>query len=111
MTGDSSLTTNLACASCGAPLTPESGAVRVTCAYCKAVNDVASPGAVRVAKRLEAAGIRVPDRVMSLDEIEADIAQRQAAERERLRTARIVAAALGVAFLIVLGVILLVSNS
>ena len=103
-------TTNLACATCGAPLTPPASEVRVTCAYCGAVNDIASPGAVRVAKKLEAAGIRVPNWIMSIEAIEAGIAARNDAERDRLRTATILAAVFAVVFLIVLGVVLLIAN-
>jgi LSD1 subclass zinc finger protein len=95
------LTTTVTCASCGAPLSPEQ-AVRVRCEFCGAVNDVAAPQVVAVAQKLNRLGIRVPDRIMSVEDIEADLASRQAAEREKRRTALIVCAVLVVVFGLVL---------
>jgi hypothetical protein len=80
----------------------------VTCSFCGRVNDVASANVVAVARRLEQAGIRVPDRLMSREDIEADIARRQADERDKRRTALIVAGVLSGIFLAVLGFVLLV---
>jgi hypothetical protein len=72
--------------------------VRVSCSYCGAVNDVASPGAVRVARELERLRIRLPDRSLTVVQIEADFAERAAAERARLRTVWILALALSIVF-------------
>ncbi|MEZ4371483.1 MAG: hypothetical protein R3B07_11690 [Polyangiaceae bacterium] len=70
----------ISCTSCGGPLTPEGNQVRVTCPYCKAVNEIASAGAVKVAKQLDALGIRVPERPRTLDQIHEEISERQRAE-------------------------------
>jgi LSD1 subclass zinc finger protein len=102
-------TAQIACASCGGPLTPE-GAIRVTCTYCGFVNDVASKGAVKVAKKLDALGIRVPDHPMSIADIEAELAERKAAEDEKRRTAIIIASVMSVLFVIVLAVVLIATS-
>jgi uncharacterized Zn finger protein (UPF0148 family) len=102
-------TTRIACASCGAPLDPSAG-VRIACPYCGTVNDVASKGAVQVANRLEQLGVRVPERPMSISDIEAELAERAAAERERRRTAILVAGVAGVLFTLVLAAILIAAS-
>jgi hypothetical protein len=102
-------TTDIVCASCGGPLDPAAG-IRVSCAYCGTVNDVASKGAVQVAKKLEQIGVRLPERPMSVADIEAELAERAAAEKERLRTARIIAAVAAVIFVAVLAAILIAAS-
>jgi hypothetical protein len=101
MAGDAQ-TTGLGCTACGAPLAPQGNAVRVSCSYCGAINEIASAGAVRVAKKLEQFGIRVPERPMTIEEIEAELAGHRNAERERRRMALIVATVVALAVVLVL---------
>jgi hypothetical protein len=65
--------------------------VRVRCTYCGATNDIASAGAVQVARKLDQLGIRVPERPMTIDEIEDRLAQMEAKKRDERRMALIVA--------------------
>jgi hypothetical protein len=80
----------LACASCGAPLAPEPRQVRVTCRYCGAASDIASEAALRLAGQL-AGKIRVAPKLMSVEDIEADIREREQRRRSQQRHALIVA--------------------
>jgi len=100
-------TTDLACSGCGGPLKVAGNEVRVACPFCGAMNDIASEGAVRVAKKLDQLGIRVPERPMSVSDIEAKLARKAAEERAKRRTALIVATVLSVVFLVILGAVLL----
>lgn len=98
--------TQVTCRGCGGPLRPE-GRVRVTCTYCNTVNDIASAGAVRVAKKLEALNIRVPDNPMTLADIEEELARKDRAKREQLRMQLIVAGVvIGLAALIAMLMVL-----
>ncbi|MCB9582102.1 MAG: hypothetical protein H6717_34020 [Polyangiaceae bacterium] len=84
--------------------------VRVACPFCGAMNDIASEGTVRVAKKLEQLGIRVPERPMSVSDIEADFARKAAEERQKRRTAIFVAPVLTAVFLVILFVVLLAAS-
>ena len=64
--------------------------VRVTCGFCGVANDIASVGAVRVARRLEQLGVKVPERPMRVSDIEEHFAEQAAVEREKRRMAFIV---------------------
>jgi LSD1 subclass zinc finger protein len=79
------------CNGCGAPLAPAPGSVRATCSYCGATSDVASEGALALAEKLKGK-IRVAPRLMTLDEIEADIDERERQKRAASRHAMMVAA-------------------
>jgi predicted RNA-binding Zn-ribbon protein involved in translation (DUF1610 family) len=103
-------TTDLACSGCGGPLKATGNEVRVTCPFCGAMNDIASEGAVRVAKKLDQLGIRVPERPMSVSDIEADFARKAAEENAKRRTAIIVAAVLSAVFLVILFAVLLAAS-
>lgn len=97
----------ISCSSCGGPLTPERNEVRVTCPYCRAVNDIASAGAVKVARRLDALGIRMPENPMTLDQIHEEINERAQAERAaRRHNVTVALIVLGVVALLVLALAL-----
>ena len=98
-------TTQVLCAGCGGPLTPDS-LPRVTCRFCGTVNDLASPKAVAIGQKLEKLGIRVPSHGMSSEEIAADIASREAERRAKLRTARILALVISIVFCLVMALVL-----
>ena len=92
----------LVCSHCGGPLHPEPNAVRVTCSYCATVTEVVSETTQKLARQVEALGIRLPERVMTTEEIEEGFRQREREERERRRTALIIAAVLVPLFLLFL---------
>ncbi|MEJ7729102.1 MAG: hypothetical protein WKG00_07800 [Polyangiaceae bacterium] len=97
----------LACPSCGAPLTPASHEVRVRCAHCGATVDVTSEGVARAAAALQRAGIRVPDKPMTMEEIHAKIAVREGAARAARKRAIVVSSVcLGVAAAVALALVL-----
>jgi LSD1 subclass zinc finger protein len=98
-------TSVVSCQGCGAPLEPEAGAMRATCSYCGAVNDIASEGALKLAEKL-AGKIRVAPRLMTVDEISAQIAEREEAKEAERRHAIRVATVLGIVFVLVLGLVL-----
>jgi LSD1 subclass zinc finger protein len=87
----------VACTSCGGPLMPQGNAVRVRCTFCGATNDIASAGAVQVARTLDRFGIRVPENPMTIAQIEEELARGEAKKREARRMGIIVAM---VAFLV-----------
>jgi hypothetical protein len=84
-------TQGIHCTACGGPLAPQGNAVRVRCTYCGTTNDVASAGAVQVARKLDALGIRVPERPMTIEQIEEELASGAAKKEAERRTAIIVA--------------------
>ena len=91
----------IACPACGAPLAPEPSAVRALCGHCGTTSELATEGTLRVARALAKAGIRMPTNPMSIDDIEAEIRERDQAARARQQAALIM---VGVA-LAVLGVV------
>lgn len=103
-------TQGIACTACGAPLAPQGNAVRVRCTYCGATNDIASAGAVQVARKLDQLGIRVPERPMTIAQIEERLAADEAKKRDERRTAIIVACVLSGIFLVVLLIVLVATS-
>jgi uncharacterized Zn finger protein (UPF0148 family) len=97
----------LSCPACGGPLRPAASSARVICGHCGTVSEIASEGALRVAKVLERAGIRMPERPMTIDQIEDDLREREQAVEMRRKTAIVVA----VAILVVVGGVVLLSLS
>jgi len=100
-----------ACPNCGAPLDPGPHDVRARCAHCGTAVDVTSEGGARVASALQRAGIRVAAQPMTQDDIAARLAEQAAAEQAKLRQARVIALVVSVLFLVVLGVVLLVTST
>lgn len=80
------------CPGCGAPLRPEAQAARVTCAHCGTVSEMATEGAMKVARVLEKHGLRMPEKPMSISEIEDEIRERDAVATMQRQTATIMAA-------------------
>jgi hypothetical protein len=81
--------------------------VRVRCAHCGTTVDVTSEAVTRAAAALQRAGIRVPDKPMTLEDIHAKIAAREAAAREARNRAIVVSAVcLGIAAVLVLALAL-----
>jgi hypothetical protein len=96
----------LQCPTCGGPLDPAASEIRTRCPFCGAAVNLASAGALRVASTLDRLGIRVPDKPMTVDQIEEEIAERERARRMQLRDAAIVAAVLlGVAVVVGLALV------
>ena len=94
----------LTCPRCGAPLTPDAHAVRVTCGHCQAAIDVTSEGAARLAVALESAGVKVASRPMTRDEIDAEVERRQAEEHARVTRERLLGLVLVLVAFAALGV-------
>jgi hypothetical protein len=86
--------TGLSCSKCGGPLEPPLEASRVDCRYCGTPNELASAGAVKVAKVLEGHGIRVPEKPRALADIEEELAARDAQREKERHTAIALAAVL-----------------
>ena len=99
------------CPRCGAPLTPGARDVRVCCAHCGATVDLTSEGVARVAAAIERAGIRVAGQPMTMTDIHAELAEREAAARAKRRQALILAAVFCVIIAALLGALLLSSNA
>jgi LSD1 subclass zinc finger protein len=102
-------TTKIECGECGAPLSPGPSQVRVECTHCHTVNEIASVGAVRVAKKLEQHGIRVPENPMTLDQIHEHFDAVEAERREKMKTQAIVIGVL-VALAVIVGLGILLSG-
>lgn len=77
---------------------------RVRCSHCGVVSEVVGEGALRMARVLEQVGLRLPDKPMTVEEIEAEFRERDHEERARRKTALLVAlvtaAALGLVLLL-----------
>lgn len=74
------------------------------------VDDAASKGAMHVAKTLDQMGVRAPERPMSIADIESELAERTAAERERQPTMLVIAGVAAALFVVVRGAILIASG-
>lgn len=101
----------LACERCGAALAAVAPGTVVRCGYCGAENTVPlppppSPVVVQVGNL----GIRVPDRPMTVEQIEEGFREKARAEADRLRTARIFAGVFAAVFIVVLGIVLLLAR-
>ena len=77
----------------------------VVCEYCGVETSLASPGAEAAAVALETLGLRLPERPMSSDELDDQLAERAAHERERLLRMRLAAAGFFVAVLLLVGLL------
>lgn len=99
----------LACPKCGAPITPNPHDVRVRCTHCGSTVEITSEGALHVAEALARVGIRIPDHVMSVEDIEEKIATRERERRAATRTALIVTFSV-IFFLVIVVAIVLASQ-
>lgn len=77
----------------------------VVCEYCGVETSLASPGAEAAAVALEKVGLRLPERPMTSDELDEEVAQRAAHERERLRSMRLLAVGIFVAVSLLVGLL------
>lgn len=77
----------------------------VVCEYCGVETSLASPGAEAAAVALETLGLRLPERPMSTEELDDQVAERAARERERLLRIRLLAAVFFVVVLAVVGML------
>jgi predicted RNA-binding Zn-ribbon protein involved in translation (DUF1610 family) len=94
----------LVCPACGAPLAPEASASRTRCGHCGTTSEIATEGTLRVARALAKAGITVSPQLMTMDQIEAEIVERDQAARARQQTTLLM---VGVALAVLGGVALL----
>ncbi|MBI2897475.1 MAG: zinc ribbon domain-containing protein [Deltaproteobacteria bacterium] len=93
---------SLICPHCGARLTPGPDP-RARCEHCGTVSEILGEGALRTARVLEQIGLRLPEKPMTLDDIDAELREREAAANARRNTALvIVLAVLGTLALLVL---------
>jgi hypothetical protein len=90
----------LTCPHCGGRLEPGPDP-RVRCAHCGTVSEVVGEGALRAARVLEQVGIKVPANPRTIEDIEQELADRQAVADEKRRTAIIMA----VVVLVVVGLL------
>lgn len=94
----------MTCPSCGAPLAPEPSVTRARCTHCGAISEVATEGVLRVARALANAGVTVSPTLITMEQIEAEIRERDEAMRARQR---ITAVWIAVAFVLLGGLALL----
>lgn len=98
----------IGCTTCGAPLSPGAHEVRVRCGHCGATVEVTSEGVTRAAAALQRAGIRVPERPMTMDDIQARIAEREATARAARKQAIVISGVcMGIAAVVVVAVLML----
>ncbi len=95
------------CERCGAALPAGPPGTTILCGYCGAENTAPlAKGVVQLGN----VQVRMPEHAMTVEEIEEGFREKARDEKDRLRTARIMAAVFAGVFLVVLGVVLLIAR-